>query len=54
MTQYTDIINSVNVIIDRNYEYYGEINNQGQKEGFGIKKWRDQSTFKGYFLKNMQ
>ena len=52
MTQSTELLSQPNMISGTNYEYYGEIDNQGEKEGFGIQKWKDESIFKGVFIKN--
>ena len=52
MTQCTEINSQLNSISGQNYDYYGETDNKGQKEGFGIQNWKDESKFKGNFIKN--
>ena len=40
-TQCTENYSQINTLSGINYEYYGETDNQGQKEGYGIQNWKD-------------
>ena len=53
ITQYTDLSSQINIISKPNYEFFGELDNQGQKEGFGILKWKNNNILKGIFSKNI-
>ena len=53
MTQYTEFSSQINIISKPNYEFFGEIDNQGTIEGFAIQKFKNNNILKGIFSKNI-
>ena len=37
---------------DKNFSYNGELDENGNKQGFGLQKWKDGALYKGYFYEN--
>ena len=38
--------------MNENFEYVGQKNDDGTKQGFGLQKWKDGALYKGYFNQN--
>ena len=53
MTQNTEFSSQINIISKQNYEFFGEVDNQGFVEGFAIQKYKNNNILKGIFSKNI-
>ena len=50
MTQNTEFSSQINIISKPNYEFFGEVDNQGFVEGFAIQKYKNNNILKGIFF----